>query len=306
MSKLIIRPTKLQVIKLVSENVPEYVDLFMQFKTDSHGWLIWPDKFIRAKENLKIDTYVLLYKDQLSIDLCLFLFLMGKEGFKEWNNELSSLSEDEQKKKFEVTTQELIEDDLTWLDEILGDWPRNSAEEAAMQKQFLDLPESDRQIEVERAQFLFSHIFLSIHNYFSIMVNGESLVSLVQKSLNGDAESFRKAVKIDRNLLVSHPFFKERYLKAQNNGERNFLKDLSLTQCSPNLISKIRYPGLYMIFAMLQVLNWLDDFSHEEILDICDAAGLDRWQNRIEDVNSVTKQLSRYRRYQKTGGVSMH
>jgi len=57
---------------------------------------------------------------------------------------------------------------------------------------------------------------------------------------------------------------------------------------------------------MLEVMGWLDEFRHEEILNLCDDAGLDRWQNRIEDVNAVTKQLKRYRKYQKTGGVSMH
>lgn len=57
---------------------------------------------------------------------------------------------------------------------------------------------------------------------------------------------------------------------------------------------------------MLDALKWLDDLTANEILDICDAAKLDRFQNRIEDTVAVNKQLARYRRYQKTGGVSMH
>lgn len=57
---------------------------------------------------------------------------------------------------------------------------------------------------------------------------------------------------------------------------------------------------------MLESLGWLNDLTHSEILDICTAANLDRWENRIEDVNYLTKRLAGYRKYQKTGGVSMH
>ena len=158
----------------------------------------------------------------------------------------------------------------------------------------------------ERWQFLFLHIISSIHNYFSIMVTGESMTSLVPKAINGDSEAFFKAIKIDRNLLSLHPYFIERYQLAQSSGQKDFLKRLAPYQSNPHLIGRIRYPRLYIVFAMLEALKWLDDLTHSEILDICDTAGLDRWQSRIEDVNSVTKQLKRYRRYQKTGGVSMH
>lgn len=303
---MIIRPTKEQVKKLLSDKVPEYIELFVEFKTDAHGWLIWPERLIKAKKNLNIDNYVLLYKDQKTIDVCLFLFLMGQDGLKSWNEELLAIPEQDRQKAFEDLAQEWIEDDLVWLDQMLGDWPQTVEEEKALKKEFDALDESTKKAEILRAQFLFMHILLSMHNYFSMMVNGESLVSLVQKAISGDEDAFRKAVKIDRNLLVSHPAFKDQYLKAQSEGNQAFLRGLSVTQCSPNLISKIRYPGLYMIFAMLEVLGWLGDFTHKEILDICDSANLDRWQNRIEDVNAVTKQLQRYRRYQKTGGVSMH
>ena len=60
-----------------------------------------------------------------------------------------------------------------------------------------------------------------------------------------------------------------------------------------------------MVFACLEASQWLDDFPHAEILDICDEAGLDRYENRIEDVNYLTKRLKDYRRFQKTGAMSM-
>ena len=67
----------------------------------------------------------------------------------------------------------------------------------------------------------------------------------------------------------------------------------------PPLRSKIRYPGLYMLFGILDAYQWLDNMTHEEILTIVDTAGLDRYQNRVEDVNYLTKRLLEYRRWQK-------
>lgn len=84
-----------------------------------------------------------------------------------------------------------------------------------------------------------------------------------------------------------------------------FLRRLLSREMSPPLQSRIQYPGLYMLFGILEAFQWLDDMKHEEILDIVDAAGLDRYQNRVEDINYLTKRLSEYRRWQKLGALSM-
>ncbi|MES2502482.1 MAG: hypothetical protein V4545_07735 [Pseudomonadota bacterium] len=301
-----IRASKSQAIKLVSENASEYLEFFRDFQAYDGGWLIWPEKLHILKRNLKLDNYVTLYSDQKLIDGSLMLFLMGRDGLKEWGKELSLLSPEDQQSKIEILAKETIEDDFAWVDDALGKWPETPEEEIKSNEQFDLLDEDTKKQLIERWQFLFLHILSSIHNFFSIMVNGESMTSLVPKAINGDIEAFFKSVKIDRNLLSLHPYFIERYQHAQTNGHKDFLKRLAPYQATPQLIGRIRYPGLYIVFAMLETLRWLDDLTHSEILDICDAAGLDRWQNRIEDVNSVTKQLKRYRRYQKTSGLSMH
>jgi hypothetical protein len=278
----------------------------MDFKTDAHGWLIWPDKLIQAKNNLNIHQYVTLYKDQKTIDVCLLLFLMGKEELKNWSAELKVMPPDEQQSQCETIVQEILDTDPSVYDDLLGEWPDTAEAIEKARQEFESLDDENKKQQLERAQFLFIHILLSVHNFFSVMVNGESMVSLVPKALQGDDESFFKAAKVDRNLLEHHPYFSERVMQAKLNGEHDFLKELSKYQAIPTLIGRIRLPGLYIVFSMLDVMHWLDDFTHEEILDLCDAAGLDRWQNRIVDTNAVTKRLIQYRRYQKTGGVSMH
>ncbi|PPC96076.1 hypothetical protein [Methylotenera mobilis] len=301
-----IRPSKSQVIKIITRQAPEYVDFFMEFKADAHGWLILPDKLIQAKNNLNINQYVTLYRDQKTIDTCLMLFLMGKDGLKEWNSELATIPVEEQQKECESIIQEILDEPLDYFDKLLPEWPESQEEIDAARTAFESMDNERKKAEVQRAQYLLMHIFLSIHNLFSVMTNGESMVSLVPKAIQGDDESLFKAIKVDRNLIDHHPYFVERIKRAKLEGEKEFIKELARYQARPNLISQIKLPGLYVVFAMLDVMSWLDDFSHEEILDLCDAAKLDRWQHSIVDTNAVTKRLAQYRRYQKTGGVSMH
>jgi len=301
-----IRPTKSQVTKIVTEKAPEYVEFFTDVKADAHGWLILPDRYLQAMKNLNISQYVTLYKDQKTIDVCFMFFFMGKDEFKVWNNKLSGLSIDEQKQECETFVQNILDTDLAEFDEMLGKWPDTPEEEEKLRQDFESLDEETKKLNIERSQFLWIHIFLSLHNFFSVMVNGESMVSLVPKAIQGDDDAFCKSVKIDRNLLDHHPYFIERLKQAKLNGESSFIRELSKYQAKPNLKGAIRLPGLYFVFAMLDIVGWLDDFTHTEILDLCDAAALDRWQHRIVDVNAITKRLIEYRRFQKTGGVSMH
>jgi hypothetical protein len=299
------RPKKSQAIALVSKNAPDYVECFKDFQAYDRGWLIWPEKLVQIKDNLRLDYYVRLYEDQKKVNVCLALFLMGEKGWKEWNDELRALSPKESEDTIESFVQELLDDD-EWVKSLIPDIPQTTEEEIKAKEQFELLSEEEKNLYIKRFSFLFLHVLSSIHNYFSIMVHGESMTSLVPKAISGDDDAFCRAVKIDRNLIISHPYFKERYQKAQADGDRDFLRRIATNQTSPNLLGRIRYPGLYIIFAMLDALKWLDDLTANEILDICDAARLDRWQNRIEDTIAVNKQLARYRRYQKTGGVSMH
>ena len=131
------------------------------------------------------------------------------------------------------------------------------------------------------------------------MVHGTKMTSLVPRAISGDDDAFLKAVQIDRMLLLHHPYFRDRKARAQNDGETEFLSKLSYRESNPPLRGKIRYPGLYMVFGNLESIGWLDDLRHDEILDLCEGAGLDLYQNRIEEVNFVTKRLGEYRIWRK-------
>lgn len=301
-----IRPTKDQARRLVIRSAPQYVELFADVKADAHGWLILPEKLLRLKHNLKLDDYVKNYTSQKLVDTFFIFFLLGKKGAIELNNHLKQLSEDDQQRECEELSEAVMDDDFNWLDSFFSCWPQNEDEEKIAIAEFNKLKDEDKKEHTERLAYFIIYFFLGLHNYFSIMVHGEAMVSLVPKAINGDDDAFLKALKIDRSLQDHHPYFVDRIKLAKQNNEKEFLQKIAAYQAQPNLKGRIKLPGVYIVFAILDVINWLDDFTHEEILDLCDDSGLDRWQNKIEDVNALTKQLARYRRYQKTGGVSMH
>ena len=95
--------------------------------------------------------------------------------------------------------------------------------------------------------------------------------------------------------------------KATERGESEFLQKIAYRTLNPTVRGRIRHPSLWLLFAILESLNSLDGvFTHSDLLDLCDEAGIERYENRIEDVGYLSKRLADFRRYQKTGGVSTH
>jgi len=301
-----IKPKKEDAIQLVIQTAPKYLEFFREFQAFDKGWLRWPDRLVDLRKKLNIENYVILYEDERRIGNAFLLFLYGEEGLKEWNESLKELPLEDQQEYVNEYTLELISLDDSEIEALLPDIPQTEAEQAKVDADFLALPEQERLEHSKRLAFFLLFFFSSLHNYFSVMTSGEKMTSLVPRAMRGDDDAFLKAIQIDRQLLKAHPYFIERYATAFQKGEVEFLNNVSYRLTNPHLRGKILYPGIYVVFAILEVMGWLDDLTHEEILDICDAAGLDRWQNRIEDVNYLTKRLAGYRRYQKTKGVSMH
>lgn len=302
---MILRPTKLQAINIVATRSPLLLESFRDFQALDKGWLIWPQQLIQIRKNLQLDYYVNLYEDSKQIDASFYLFLKGEKAIKEENERLNSLNDEEKNNYIANLTQELMDVDYSELDGLFPDKKTTPEEAEIAKKTFEALPEEEKTEHLKRLSFLYLYLFTSIHNYFSVMVYGEALTSLVPKAVKGNEDAFCKAVNIDRHLLHTHPYFKDRFEKAQTLGHREFLNDVSRSISTPALIGKIQYPGLYIVFAMLQTIGWLHDLTHPEILDICLEARLDRWQKEIYDVNSVTKCLGNYLKMQNDNKKSM-
>ncbi len=297
-----LRPDKILTVEFIAKLAPQYVEILREFQGKG-GWIRMPEKLEARIKNLNLSNYVLLYEDEKRIQVSLMLGLYGEEGFKEWRTEFEASGPETQQSFLDDLTVDAITDEgWDWLDEAFPDTPEK---EEIQRQQFESLSEEEKQQAIRQAQFFWCYFFSHFYNFLSIMIHGQKLTSLVPQAMTGDDDALCKAIQIDRRLLLFHPYFMDRYLKAQNNGEQNLLDKIGYRMANPGTRGQIRFPGLYLVFAMLEGVSWLDDLTHEEILDICDESELDRWQNRIDDVNSLTKQLGRYRKFQKTGGLSM-
>lgn len=294
-----IRPTKATALKFAKKWTPVYSELYLELKRDG-GRVVIGNRFAAIRQN--IASYVALYDDERKIGAVMMMALLGVEGLKEFSLESAQWSEQELTKFSEYSLGEELENDLL---ELLH-FPETDAERKEKEKAFQDLPESEKADATTRGFCLYAGIFCQLFNTLSLMAHGAKLTTLVPKAIAGDDESFLKAVQVDRYLLTHHPYFVQRKRDAQDRGEDGFLRKLAFRESNPNLAGKIQYPALFMLFGILQSIQWLDDLSHAEILDICDEIGLDRYQNRIEDTNYLTKRLGNYRNWQKSGGMSMH
>jgi hypothetical protein len=133
-----------------------------------------------------------------------------------------------------------------------------------------------------------------MHNSVAVMAYGETITSLFRRAVaaqDGSDDAMCKAIRIDSGLS-EHPVFMARHQRAIQEGDESFLRRYNNT-ASP-LPSKIRYPGLYAMFATLDAFGMLHSMTALQLLDLCDHAKLDRWENRIEDVGYVTKRRLEY------------
>lgn len=297
------RPDKALTVGLVAKLAPEYVEILRELQGKG-GWIRMPERQEAIIKNLKLSNYVQLYEDEKRINLSLMFGLMGEDGFKEWSAEIDAAGPEKQQAFLdELAANATTDEGGEWLDEMLPDDPEKIE---AQRKLFESFTEEEKQKLIRQGQFFWQFFFASFYNFLSVMIHGQKLTSLVPQAMAGDDGALCKAIQVDRRLLSFHRSFMDRHMKAQNDGDKELLDKIGYRLANPGTRGKIRYPGLYMVFSMLEAMNWLDDFSHSEILDLCDKAKLDRYQNRIEDANYVTKRLREYRRMQETGGLSMH
>lgn len=294
-----IRPPKEVALRFVKTWTPIYADLHQELKEEG-GRIALGNRFASIRQN--IAAYVTLYDDERKFAFVLMKALLGEEGLKEFALESAKWAEEDLSAFSEYWFSDKLEQDLI---ELL-DFPETDAEWEEREKMFYALPESEKAEATTRNICLFAGIFGQVFNTLSLMTHGAKLTTLVPQAMAGSDEAFLKAVQVDRYLLTHHPYFVRRKQAAQDRGEQSFLGKLAFRESNPNLAGKPRYPALFMLFGLLESIQWLDDLSHEEILDICDEIGLDRYQNRIEDTNYLTKRLINYRKWQKSGGVSMH
>ena len=290
--------SKESALRIAKKWTPLYAEVYQELKFEG-GRVKISGRFAKIRSN--VGSYVQLYDDERKPGVALLLAILGEDGVKALNEDSATWSEHEISAFLEELASDEAQEEL-----VQGlDIPETEAEWIKQEQVFEALSEEQKAASIKTGGFLWSGFFAQFFNTLALMTHGATLITLVTKALENDDEAFCKAVQVDRFLLTHHPFFIARKQRAQDEGDTNFLSALAYRENNPNLKGKIRYPALFMLFGVLESLKWLDKLKHEEILDLCDEIGLDRFQNRIEDVTYLTKRLADYRRFQKSSALSM-
>jgi hypothetical protein len=289
------KPSKEHAIRYIQNLLPEYGEMLSEIEKNG-GWIRPRPKLEKALQNLKITDYAKFYAIENIMVKSFIVAVFDQDAIKQLSQELEQATDQERTAFLDdwIETLEQTDDD-DWLG---FKFPETPEEEAEALKLWETLNEEERAEASKRSACFLVFFMINFHNYLSIMVHGRKITQLITEALQGNDESFVLAVQIDPSVMQSIPYFQERENRARSEGNIDFLDKLAYRRRIPPLQGKIRFRLLYLLFAILESMNLLNDLSHSEILDICDESGLDRWQNRIEDINYLTKRLREYRRFQ--------
>ncbi len=269
------------------------------------NWSKLKARFAEQCKALKINNYITLYEHPENlIPLALNVSFLAdyKEAITKtaidrgFTDLLSKSIENAEPERVKALIKIVIEESISWAQEFgqaMDEIDTDSAEDY-WKNIHPNLPiEEQRKVETD-AQILTSVFLCGFHNAISIMAYSESLPSLVQRALSEgpDADiAMCKAVRVD-NTLRQHPKFMERYIRATNDSDTSFLNRYNLT--SSPLTNNIRFPGLYFLLSLLDAFGLLKQLTNSQILDLCDHARLDRWENRIVDTGNLAKRRAAF------------
>lgn len=272
----------------------EWVWLLAKIEAED-GRLRFPPLVTRAIVNLKIESYPRLYENEAAIALMVLRPFLSPEEITELNSQLTDQTPEERGQKLRELVDGLSELDMAF------ELPKTPADERRAQAQFDALTKEEQDEAVKMGQQLWMGFLASFFQSLSVMVHGEKLTSLVAQAEAGNDEAFCKAVQIDKRILTTIPYFRQRFERANLEGEQNFSDALAYRLQCPPYKGKIRHKALYLAFAYLDQAGLLDTMKHGEILDLCIDAGLDAHANRIDDVKNLSKRLAEYRAFQRRG-----
>ena len=268
------RPSPLAAERCIRALLPD-VDWLLRYLESKGGWFHFPPQLTGLIQNLRIQSYVELYRSEQAIAGAFLNALMEPNQIKEFESELAGMTPEELNREVSELLVEMVEGD-EW--ELI---PKSDAEIKAAKDAFERLGSDEKARATRSAQWTYAAFVAMFFNHLSVMIHGVKLTRLVPSAIAGDDDAFLRAIQIDRSLLVAHPYFRDRFTRAQADGASEFLAELGNVLARPLLRGRLRYRPLWASFAMLDAMNLLDGaLTVRQLLDLLDGAGLDRWQNR--------------------------
>lgn len=281
-------------VDILRASLPNWTWL-LQHLESSKGHFKFPSEINTYIANLKLQGYPRLYENEAAIGLMVLRGFLSPEEIQDLNLQLERQSPSER-------GQFVLEaiSDLAILNTAI-EFPRTPAEVRSAEAAFNALSPDEQAASIKFWQHSLSGFLACFHQVLSVAVHGTKLTTLVAHAMTGDDSAFAKAVQIDKRTLTEIPFFRARWSRAQTDGDSSLLKDVGQKLFRAPYIGKLRHKELYLALSFLDSVGLLNERRHQHLLDLLDLAGVGLHRNRIDDVKNLSKRLTEYRRFQRSG-----
>jgi len=273
------------------------VDWLLAHFSSKGEWVRFPPEFTDALKRLKIERYAELYLDERRIPNLLAQVMFDGEARASLETLGADATEAEVTAFMDEKIHELVSSAECW------HIPKTPKEKATATQYWNSLSDEERREASRVAQIVWTGFLASFYNYLSAMVHRFTLTVLVRKAVDGDDDALAMAVQIDRSILVDLPYAVDRFRRAARECDASFFEKIGYRLANPVIRGRIRFRQLWLALAILDSMNLLDgSISHLEILDILSEAGMDRYENRIEAVEYLSKRIGEFRAFQRRVG----
>lgn len=280
-------------VELIRDLQPDFNEIYAEVRK-AGGRLQLPSPLVELLIKEELPSWCIFYEDEAKLKSLAVTLVIGLENIEEVEEGLKDASEDEIEQFKDEIYKNIIDSDLFGVSS--GDYVDKLLEEP--EKSWIDYSEAE-QIKMQKELYIQLYATITqLNYYFSIMTFGRSICALVRDAKSGDDIALFSVIQIDKTTLTNITYFKQRLNRAYLEGDSIFLGKVATAISGKSLGSKMLYPKLMFVFAVLDDEGYLD-IPLEKLMAVCEQLGVYGREFGIVDLDSLRKRRKQYR--DKTG-----
>ncbi|MDO8273557.1 MAG: hypothetical protein Q7U82_16810 [Gammaproteobacteria bacterium] len=271
--------------------IPMIQDIISDIENDN-GYIKFSSQGIALVTRDGLPPWSSFYEDPLKMRGLINRALFEPEELSQLQQAIQT-STPEQVQELKLDLQRKVIDEMRDL-EIYPSLESSSPDQVATVLSAIDATEKT-QLDI-KFHFLLYSTLTHVHHYLALLTYGRNLCDLVADAKSGDDDAFCKVVRIDRTSLFGIAYFQKRLIRAQVEGDPQFLKKLANAVQAKPLGAKYSHKMLMFVFAILDDEGLLYELSRDKLMTICEELGVYGYDFGVEDPESLRSLLNKYRR----------
>lgn len=252
-------------IKAIEMTLKEYSWLFIHINKN-HGTLSLPKHIIDFVTKFEQRTWSIFYESQQKLNTIPFLCFFEPEEIEAFMSEVRELPSDD-------VDQLRTEIEAALIEELSNDESEDFDFEIPTRQEIEEYlkttPIDQQQKDLLKAYFFCTAFLTQSFQFLSLVTHGRTMHELVTSAIEGDDIAFCHAVQIDRTVLFTIPYFRERLIRLQLGKEKTLLESLGRSiQIKPYGV-RYKNPELWLVFSILHRAEYLKPMPLEDLLALC-------------------------------------